>query len=99
MSVDPNDDDEEDEKKGGTTPPAGTEDTNDAGDLEITSYGLDEADALAATMQPTVWPVINNLCGLSQHCGVRYTIIFHVYPFTLQLFSINHHHISVIAGR
>lgn len=54
MSVDPNDDDEEDEKKGGTTPPAGTEDTNDAGDLEITSYGLDEADALAATMQPTV---------------------------------------------
>lgn len=62
MSVDPNDEDDEDEKKGGTTPPpGGTDDFNDPENpgyadpqLEITSYGVEEADALAATMQPTV---------------------------------------------
>jgi len=62
MSVDPNDDDEDEkERKGAATPPAGAEDFNDPEhpgyadpQLEITSFGVDEADALAATMQPTV---------------------------------------------
>lgn len=59
MSVDPNE--EEDEKKGGSTPPQGADEFNDPEhpgyadpQLEITSYNVDEADALAATMQPTV---------------------------------------------
>ena len=59
MTVDPNDDDE-DEKKVPTPPPGGEEfnDPEHPGyadpQLEITSYAVDEADALAATMQPTV---------------------------------------------
>lgn len=52
MSVDPNDDDEEDEKDKKTAGSPANADTTDQ--LEITTYGVEEADAIAASMQPTV---------------------------------------------
>lgn len=71
MSVDPNDDDEEDEDKnktaaaGGGTPPLTAEEYNDPEhpgyadpNADISSYAPEEANALAATMQPTVCKVV-----------------------------------------
>lgn len=59
MLVDPNEDEESEDKKGNTSPNANQEqDMNDTDNadpqLEVTSYGIDEADAIAASMQPTV---------------------------------------------
>lgn len=64
MLVDPNDDeDDTDNKKSSTSPPPNPEDVHDPENpgyadpnLEISTYGAEEADALATSMQPTVTP-------------------------------------------
>lgn len=66
MLIDPNDEDEEDEKNktDGGTSPTPKDDYNDPEhpayvdpNVEVPSYAADEADALAATMQPTVYAI------------------------------------------
>lgn len=72
MLVDPNDDEEEEDEKnktaGGGTPPPTAEEYNDPEhpgyadpNAEITTYAPEEADALAATMQPTVREYLHTL--------------------------------------